>query len=632
MYTFQDVEKVRLFRTAQFVVLGIYFTGLLGCSLTSAGTVSSSLPQPVLIKGIVHGGQQPVSGSMIQLYSAGKGGNQSDATPLLTTPVITGADGGFSITGDYTCPSTDSLVYIVSTGGNPGLASGTNNAALVMMAALGDCTSLTAATNIFINERTTVAAAWALAPFMAQASNIGSSATNYSLGLRNAFLNTQLLVNSSTGGVATTGANLMVESGKINALADALASCVNSDGGSACSPLMSAATIGSSTPKDTLSAALNIVKNPGHNAGLVFNCVTPTSPFTTTLTQAPSDWTMSMSITGGGLQAPTALGIDSYGNIWVANYAGSVSAFSPQGVPYSATGYGSAALSETYGLTIDAANNIWATNEESPKHGTARGSITKIFGADSGANMGSVAIASIYETYTNYPEALAADSNGDIAVANFAGGTASLFDSNGGTVASGLGSGYASGPSALAVDTAHGVWLANNDNTITHIDSTGTILSRPTCCARAQGIALDSSANVWVTDYLGSSLTELASNGNTLLTVVQGGGVDYPGGIAVDAAQDVWVANYHGNSFSVFSGGNGGSSSGAALSPSTGFGKDSTVVSSNGVISSLLLPYAIQPDASGNVWVSAFASNDLVVFFGLATPTKTPLIITPSIP
>jgi hypothetical protein len=34
--------------------------------------------------------------------------------------------GSFTITGDYTCPSGSSEVYLVAAGGNPGLGSGTN--------------------------------------------------------------------------------------------------------------------------------------------------------------------------------------------------------------------------------------------------------------------------------------------------------------------------------------------------------------------------------------------------------------------------------------------------------------------------------------------------------------------------
>ena len=46
----------------------------------------------------------------------------------------------------------------------------------------------------------------------------------------------------------------------------------------------------------------------------------------------------------------------------------------------------------------------------------------------------------------------------------------------------------------------------------------------------------------------------------------------------------------------------------------------------------LLLPYGIALDPSGNVWVSNYFNNDVVVFFGLATPTAVPLSPTPAAP
>jgi hypothetical protein len=91
-----------------------------------------------------------------------------------------------SIEGDYTCPSATSLVYVVAVGGNPGLAAGTNNTALTLMAALGACGNLTASTPIRINELTTVAAVWALAPYMNSYRSIGSDAGE-ATGIADAF-------------------------------------------------------------------------------------------------------------------------------------------------------------------------------------------------------------------------------------------------------------------------------------------------------------------------------------------------------------------------------------------------------------------------------------------------------------
>src|SRR5271156_4112443 len=107
---------------------------LFGCS-TQRNAPQITIPAGV--RGLVHGGQQPVTGATIQLYAVGTASEGSASTPLLSPAPVTDANGGFNITGTYTCPSSSALVYIVATGGNPGLPAGANNAAISLMAALG---------------------------------------------------------------------------------------------------------------------------------------------------------------------------------------------------------------------------------------------------------------------------------------------------------------------------------------------------------------------------------------------------------------------------------------------------------------------------------------------------------------
>jgi trimeric autotransporter adhesin len=73
------------------------------------------------------GPEWSVSGANIQLYAAGTQGMGSSATPLLAHPVATDSSGNLTITEAYACSSPTSQVYLVASGGNPGLASGTNN-------------------------------------------------------------------------------------------------------------------------------------------------------------------------------------------------------------------------------------------------------------------------------------------------------------------------------------------------------------------------------------------------------------------------------------------------------------------------------------------------------------------------
>jgi hypothetical protein len=249
----------------------------LGCATGVPSTETSSTPR---LRGMVHGGSQPISGAAIQLYAAGTTGYGTGATALLNTPVTTDANGTFSITGDYTCPSSTSQLYLVATGGNPGLASGTNNAAIVLMTALGPCAlygsqyTLNPNSFIFINEATTVASVYALAPFMTPGTTqVGASSTN-SLGLANAFLTVPNLVNTSTGTpLATTPAgNGTVPQAELNTLADLLSSCVNTNGVSTtCAALQAASTpSGGTAPTNILQGIYNIATNPASQVSTLY--------------------------------------------------------------------------------------------------------------------------------------------------------------------------------------------------------------------------------------------------------------------------------------------------------------------------------------------------------------------------
>jgi len=625
-------------RLFDLLLLVSVIVALTGCGM---GTIDTSAANTLSITGIVHGGQQPVSGSSIQLYIAGISGNGSAATAMITSSTVTTSpSGAFNITGDYQCNHNTDQVYLTATGGNPGLTAGTNNNALVLIAAIGNCGNLGSISNLDIDEVTTVAAVYALAPFISLNSsaapyfNIGATSTN-SVGLANAFLDAQLLANFTTGSAATLASGLTTQPGKLYALADAISYCVNSGSSTsaACASLVTASTPsgGTAPTVNTVATTLSIVQHPGNAnvVGPVWSLINARAPFATTLTQAPNDWTMTLSITGGGLSSPTALAVDVSGNVWVADYNGGLSAFSPQGTALSSTGYGSSTLAECYGLTIDTSGNIWVTNFEAPN---GKGSVSKFLGVGSGTPGSIVANASnssyyFYDSSIDFPTALAADTNGNIGIANSANSSATVYSSSGTLATSGLASGNSADPVAIAFDSYHGLWLSNRgDGTATHVSSAGTILAHPSCCSGADGVALDASGTAWITNYSGSYVTELSSSGvsQSLIDGGTDGGVSggYPIGIAVDAAQNVWVADYRATAITELAGNSNALPAGTALSPAKGYGLDA----------SLLLPYAVAPDASGNVWVSDFGNNEIVMFFGLATPTVTPVRPIPAAP
>ena len=598
-------------RIAGGLTLALAAASLCGCNLSLP---SSSRPgQP--LQGRVFGGQQPVSGASIVLYAAGSTGAGAGAVNLLApNTVTTDASGSFAITGDYMCPTATTPVYLVARGGNPGLAKGENNPALVMMAALGSCGDLTNSTNVVIDEVTTVASAWALAQFIGSGAIVGSTATN-AAGLANAFAVANNLIDAGTG--LAPGSALpdgaVTESAKLYTLADALAVCVNSDGGSACAPLFAAATTSAGVPVNTLDAALNIVRHPWTNVSAVFSAVAAQEPFQPALSAQPNDWTMSITYGGcasgcGGLNLPGSLAIDSGGNILVANYfGGAISKFSPTGVPASATGFPGVGLNQSYGIAIDRFDNVWVTNEQSVtaanNHHT--GSISKFSSAGVELSGYGYAGGGIY-----YPLAAAADSNGEIWIADYGSSAATLLANDGSPISGGSGYGTSALPftSAVAIDASHNAWFAVQGGAA-RVTPAGAVSSF-SCCTGPAGIAIDLSGNVWVADYSASAIVKLTPGGAVANRTTVSGGNGGPQGIAIDGAGNVWAANYYGDSLVELVG-----STAAVVSPSPGYGLDSL----------LNEPYGMAIDASGNVWLSNAGGNTITQFVGLASPIKTPL-------
>lgn len=275
---------------------------LAACSTTSNFISTGTLA----LRGRLHGGQQPVSGSSLQLYAVGLQGGGSAATALLSTPGTSDANGGFTLTGAYSCPTAASEVYLLARGGNPGLAPGTNNAAITLMAAFGPCGNLSASTFINVDEVTTVALANTLAPFTYTPSAIGSSPSdavllNASFDMANRFASTA--TGTSPGGNIPSGDAVPVA--EINTLANILAACVNSAGGtagdsSACGTLFSLANApGLNPPTDTFMAAVRIADTPALNTAALFNTASASAPFQPSLTSAPADFSVSLGVPAG---------------------------------------------------------------------------------------------------------------------------------------------------------------------------------------------------------------------------------------------------------------------------------------------------------------------------------------------
>ena len=280
----------------------------------TAGQVKSGThPNAQQSNGLQPTVQEPISGATIQLYQVGTGGDGFSATPL-GSPTTTNPSGMFNITGDYTCPGSNPLVYLLATGGNPGLALGTNNTAIDLIAALGSCNSLvTRSSPINLNEVTTVAAVAALSPYMTSPgcttapTCIGSGASDTS-ALTAAFTLASQYANTATGTAPGTSvpAGDAVPSTLINSLASIISSCVNTAGGVAgdgsnCGTLFTNSTpSGGAAPTNVTTALLDILNNPTSNLTPLFGLMPSTPPFEPIFNAAPSSAAISLITTPAG--------------------------------------------------------------------------------------------------------------------------------------------------------------------------------------------------------------------------------------------------------------------------------------------------------------------------------------------
>ena len=584
--------------------------GIAGCG--ASPTVSSPVAGQS-IAGRIHGGNQPVSNANIQIYAPGTNGYGTAATPLLTRTVTTGADGGFSYSGAYTCPSASTPVYLVVTGGNPGLAAGTNNNALTLMGLLGACGDLSS--SFFdITELTTVSAVWSLAPFMVDYAHIGTSPGNVQ-GLLNAFATAQSMVsvfNGHSPGTAPAVAN--IPSTTINTLGDILSSCINSNGSTSltapCGRLFAAATpVGGTTPSDTVAAALDIARNPSHSVGSIFSTLVANGPYQPTLTSSPGDWTLAINYTSPAFSTPADMAIDSQGNAWVLSNHSNSSSVS---VLNSTSGIIST-FPQTGGafarLALDPYDDPWLTN-------SITSSVTELNSAGVRATLNPFSGGGIQG-----PGLLAFDGLGNVWIAN-SGPTVSKLSANGAaTSPTAFSTGGTGSPSALALDTSGNAWIADSGgNGIAVLSNSGApIPGSPYTGGGINGpfaIAIDSSGGAWIANRLGSSLSRLTSFGDPVAgSPYYGAGLNAPIDMAVDGLGNVWLVNSGSNTVSEFL------SNGRPQSGGTGYGS-----------SALTNPFRLALDRSGNVWVANLGSQTagqgtITEIVGAAAPVVTPVSI-----
>ena len=436
----------------------LVLSGCGGMDAAFPDSVAASQVQGPPMAGVIYGGHAPVTGSHVYLLQPGTSGIGSLATSILgtgttTSPggyalhanpatggdtniptgwqyVISDNSGGFNLSGAYTCVAGQP-VFIYSLGGNPGTVP---NSGILLLAILGNCPSngtlnFGNSSNapikfVYVNEVSTVAAAYVFQPFTSAANNtavdIGSTGTTQGLvGIENAAAaaaqlyaiqgNAQIsksndgeghianyqtqAISFGSGGVVFTPnqGNGIVPQATIDTLANILASCVDGSSGSTsatCVTLFGNATdngfTGGTQPTDTATAAINIARYPAGNHSTATTSLVNTKfvanlfgipsgvvPFTPSLSNQPNDFTIVINypytpVGGYSASNPTlglaeSVAVDELGQIWITAQTNKDAVrWSPLGVQNVENISPSGAI---YGyVSLDGSNNAWTGN------------------------------------------------------------------------------------------------------------------------------------------------------------------------------------------------------------------------------------------------------------------------------
>ena len=629
-------------------------------------------------------GTVPLRGMNVQLMAALPG----DRLPARLGTARSGDGGAFAI--HYKGARSNQVTYLLAT--RPGGAAEAGypiyGQSYRLAAALGEGRIPRTAK---VTERTTVAMGFAMAQFI----GVGGVVVGQNPGLRNAAAMSRDLVDLGGGlskvlrdfpnGKSTSTLRTF------NALANLLTICRRQDLG--CVGLLSKARAPGGAPaKDTLSAAVDIARYPWHDVRGLYKLSLAAARRGTwqpalARGEAPDAWTLALRFEGDppGMDGPGNFAIDAEGNVWVANnYAYSresrrpacgsekVFRFTPTGQTYPGAPYIGGGLSGVgFGITIDPSNRVWLGNfgfegkgcETEANHYSASvfSLAGKALSPPGGWEVGGI----------SWPQGTVTDQGGNIWLANCGndsvtkiveGDPAKALNFSEGLITAGSAVGFER-PFGAAVNAQGEVFVTGNSSgSVARLSPAGKALSLATGGGLhlPLGIAGDGNGYMWVSNSKwvvapcpgkvpaneaeqragkgGGDVTLLKPNGEPVGgSPITGAGLTNPWGIAVDGADQVWVANFGGRRLSELCGTEprncppGKRSTGAAISPKSGYGFDG-LVRNTGV--------AIDP--SGNVWLANNWKNapiqtnpggyQIVAYLGLAAPTRSPQIGPPESP
>ncbi len=359
---------------------------LTGCAMAPMGATSNAATSSLArtITGKAKGGQQPVVGATIAVYTFGTTGYGSMGTLLGTTTTDSNGDFSFS----YTCPTPTTQVYALSIGGTNGFGT-TPNSAIVEGAALGNCATAEAAPFVMINEITTVMLATAFSHFATIGGSDGTATdffgapANAGVQASLARVNTTLIpavINVQNGYPNSSTANMTIEGSKIITLGNLLAACVNSAGPTSyqCQVLFTDTTPPTGTaPTNVLEAMVDLALYPQPSGNTIdqefalsYYPANQPVPFSGGLTAYPTDWTIAVGYNNPSLglgintRNVTTLDIDTSGRVWFpSNKPGAVGVayFDPGTLNFSSV-YTAPGMVRPEQVAIDGYGNAWVSD------------------------------------------------------------------------------------------------------------------------------------------------------------------------------------------------------------------------------------------------------------------------------
>jgi hypothetical protein len=627
---------------------------LTGCGMNQTATFTPNVQSPA-ITGRTFGGQQPVVGATVAVVEMGTSGYGSTGTILAST--LTDGNGNFSFTqGAYTCPQSDTPVYLMSIGGDSGFG---NNPSAVEVAGVGTCTN--AKQNyVVINEVTTAATAFVLSHFFSttlggaegvndwfggpSSGSAGSMVYSKGLAMGNS-VTIPSIISNAVGAPNQNRTGYAVEASKIYTIANVLAACINSSGsknttetGTTCGKLFHyTQNVSANRPTDTLQAAVQMALYPLTDVTNIYNLIPSNVAFQGYLTSQPADWSIGVSYTSTalGLAVDTGttstLDIDSTGNIWFpSNAAGAAGAAYFDQTSQTFTGpFNTTGLVHPQQVAIDGTGYAWYNDSSN----------SAVSGYMVSAPMTTQSV-SLPGTLSN-ALTVGGDNSIDVGITNSSVFEMANISADRSSYSPLRGITFPYPVASLASD------MSNND--IVAIDDPVTTATRMyyVTPAPAETHIVNANANsgqaiftgndyVQVRSYAGNAADGLCIYSTTACSSIKGGNQNVVEGIAIDGGKNLWIAesadagvlqvpvnNPGGTGAGIYL-----NSSGANNIPANEF------LHGNNNGGTATAPYGIAVDATGNVWVSnaGCATNDcvpgsftLTEIVGAGYPTITPV-------